>query len=255
MKFLAVIPLLFGCQTSDDKQVKVAATAVPHAEILEQIVPALEEKGINLKIVVVDDYNLPNRMLAEKEVDANFFQHRPFLELYQKEFGYDFVPLAAVHLEPMGIYSQKVKNLQDVEAGNVVAIPADPTNQARALALLEKAGFITMGRHDVAASVRDIRENKRKLKFLEVDSAFLARTMHDVALAVITANFAMEAGLNPNKDALLLEDSDSAFVNLFVVRREDADKAEMVAIKQALQSSKTRAFIEQRYKGAIKPAF
>lgn len=246
------ITIFVGCQNKKDKPViRVAASAVPHGEILQQLVGRMEKQGIILDIVIVDDYHLPNRMLAEKEVDANFFQHAPFLQQYQEQFGGDFVALAQVHLEPMGLYSKKITSLEQLPRRASVAIPSDPSNEARALLLLEKAALITLKRRDLSATVRDIDKNFKEITFLEVESPFLVRTLEDVSLAAITANFALESGLDPKKDALLLEGADSSFVNLLVVRKEDENNPLLLALKKELLSDETKKFIDKRYKGAV----
>lgn len=248
---------LFACgkQSSSDHQLKVIATAVPHAEILEQIKPDLAAKGIDLQIIVVDDYNIPNRSLADGEVDANFFQHLPFLNMQNEEFGYRLQSLGAVHIEPMGIYSSKIKSLKDLKPASIVAIPNDPSNEARALELLEKAGLIKLNRHDSNTTVHNIVENPLRLKFSEIDSPLLPRTMDDVVLAVITTNFALQAGLSPQKDALALEDKDSLYANIVAIRNGDGDRENLKALKEALQSEKIREYILKTYHGAIIPAF
>lgn len=256
---LAVLALfnLLACstQSSSGHRLKVVATAIPHAEILEQIKPDLAAKGIDLQIIVVDDYNIPNRSLADGEVDANFFQHLPFLNMQNEEFGYALQPLAAVHIEPMGIYSKKIKSLKDLKSGAVIAIPNDPSNEARALELLQKVGLIKLNRHDSNTTVHNIIENPLRLKFNEIDSPLLPRTLDDVVLAVITTNFALQAGLDPQKDALASEDKDSLYANIVVIRRGDASREDLQALKEVLQSEKVRNYIQNTYKGAIIPAF
>lgn len=246
---------IVACNHSNTShQLTVVATAVPHAEILEQIKPDLKAKGIDLQIIVVDDYNTPNRSLADGEVDANFFQHLPFLTLQNDEFNYHLEALAMVHVEPMGLYSKKITSLKDLRQGSVVVIPNDPTNEARALALLEKAGLIELNRHDVNTTVHNISDNPLKLKFNEIDSPLLARTLDDAVLAAITTNFALQANLYP-KDALAQEDKESLFANIVAVRQGEANREEIQALKEALHSDKVRNFIIDHYKGAIIPAF
>jgi D-methionine transport system substrate-binding protein len=245
-----------GCQTHE-KTLKVAATPVPHADLLEAVKPELEKEGINLKIVEVDDYNLPNRLLYEKQVDANFFQHRPFLDEQNQRFGYNLKLLVAVHIEPLGIYSQKIKSLDLLKEGAIVAIPSDPTNEARALSLLQEAGLIELksnfkGRF---ATVYDIEENPKNLKIEEVDAAFLPRALADVDLAVIPANFALQAHLNPTKDALALESSESPYANIVVVREGEENREDLQKLKAALTSEKMCEYILEKYKGVIVPAF
>jgi D-methionine transport system substrate-binding protein len=247
---------LTGCQ-SKGKTLKVAATPVPHAELLEVIKPDLEREGIHLKIVEVDDYNLPNRLLFEKQVDANFFQHLPFLEEQNRRFGYNLIPLVAVHIEPLGIYSRKITSLGALREGGVVAIPNDPTNESRALALLQEVGLIKLKSQPLnnLATVYDVEENPKHLKIEEIDAAFLPRALADVDLAVIPANFALQAHLEPTQDALALESSQSPYANIVAIRKGEENREEIQQLKQALTSEKLRSYILEKYKGAIAPAF
>ncbi len=249
--------LLTGCAEHakhGKSTLKVIATAIPHAEILEQVKPMLKDENIDLEIIVVDDFNIPNRALNDREVDANYFQHLPFLHEQEKDFGYTLEPLAPVHIEPMGIYSLRYDSLGDFRTGATIAIPSDPSNEARALALLEKEGLITLKKKDATASVLDILQNPRKLKFIEIDSPLLARTLKDVDAAAINTNFALQAGLSPQKDALAIEDAQSRFVNYVVVFQGDSQREDLQALKKALRSDKVREFIENHYKGAVLPA-
>ncbi len=247
--------VLVACNRSNSPHsLKVAATAVPHAEILEAIKPDLEKEGVDLEIIIVEDYNTPNRALSHGEVDANFFQHPPFLEAQKADFGYSLTKIAEVHLEPMGLYSKKYKTVSELPNRAVVSIPSDPTNQARALVLLEKAGLISLKRHDAKASILDILDNPKALEIIEIDSPLLARTLDDAALSAITTNFALQAGLSPDKDALVKEEGDSTlFANILVVREGDENRADIQKLKQALTSVKIRAFIRDHYHGAVIP--
>lgn len=252
--FVLAAFFLAGCQ-SNQHTLKIAATAVPHADLLNFIRPDLEEKGIHLKIIEVDDYSLPNRLLSEGQVDANFFQHLPYLEEQKKRFGFKLVPLASVHLEPLGIYSEKITSLDSLKEGSHVAIPSDPTNEARALDLLADAGLIHLkeGVGIDQATIYDIERNPKNLKFIEVDAPFLPRTLPDVELAVIPANFALQAGLNPLKQALVLESTDSPYANIIVVRSGEENREDFQLLKNALQSDKFRTYILNKYKGAVIP--
>lgn len=247
---------VLGCSKNPSKHtLKVAATAVPHAEILEHIKPLLEKEGVDLEIIVVEDYNTPNRALADKDVDANFFQHDPFLESQKKEFGYKIHSFAKVHLEPMALYSYKINSLDSLKEGDIVAIPNDPTNEARALELLESVGLIKLNRHDTQTSLLNITENPKKLKFLEIDSPLLTRALEDVSLAAITTNFALQAGLSPEKSSLAIESGKSLFVNVLVIRDGEDDREDLKKLKQAINSDDVKEFIESKYKGAVIPAF
>lgn len=259
MRHWFLIGLIFLCAScsSSNKVIKIAATAVPHAEILEVAKEDLRDEGIELKIIEVDDYNLPNRMVDEKQVDANFFQHKPFLEQQIHIHKYKLTPLTSVHLEPLGIYSEKYKSLEEIKNESIVAIPQDPTNEARALLLLEDVGLIKLKNKENQSfiTILDIAENPKNLRFEELDAPYLPRALSDVDLAVIPVNFALQAKLNPTKDALALESTDSPYANIVVVRIEDEHKEEFEKLRHSLNSDKMRIFILEKYKGAIIPAF
>ncbi|MDF2568773.1 MAG: metQ 3 [Sporomusa sp.] len=241
---------------SDKKTIKVGATAVPHAEILNVVKPILEKDGINLVIVEMSDYVRPNIAVAEKELDANFFQHIPYLSKFSAERKLDLTYTAAVHIEPMGIYSKKVKSLNDVQSGAQIGIPNDPTNGGRALALLAKAGLIKLkDGAGVNATVKDITENTKNLKIRELEAPQLPRSLDDVALAVINTNYALEAKLVPAKDALFIEQKDSPYVNILTVRKGDENRPEIQKLTKALTSEEVKKFINEKYQGAIVPAF
>ena len=262
---LALGALVAGCsgekkeaaQSSDKKVVlKVGATPVPHAEILNEIKPLLAKDGIDLQIIEFTDYVKPNLSLNDKEIDANFFQHEPYLKKFAADRKLDLVNLVAVHIEPMGVYSEKLKDIKSVPDGAKVAIPNDPTNGGRALNILAKAGLIKLKDGvGISATVGDIVENPKNLKITEAEAAMLPRTLDDVDLAVINSNFAMEAKLNPTKDALFIEPKDSPYANIVAVRKGDENRKEIQALKKALTSPEVKKFIEEKYKGAVIPAF
>ena len=262
---LALGALVAGCsgekkeaaQSSDKKVVlKVGATPVPHAEILNEIKPLLAKDGIDLQIIEFTDYVKPNLSLNDKEIDANFFQHEPYLKKFAADRKLDLVNLVAVHIEPMGVYSKKLKDIKSVPDGAKVAIPNDPTNGGRALNILAKAGLIKLKEGvGISATVGDIVENPKNLKITEAEAAMLPRTLDDVDLAVINSNFAMEAKLNPTKDALFIEPKDSPYANIVAVRKGDENRKEIQALKKALTSPEVKKFIEEKYKGAVIPAF
>lgn len=245
----------FGCQKKQAENViKVAATAVPHAQMLGDIRSELHEKGYDLKIVEVSDYNVPNRALVEKEVDANFFQHIPFMDEQMKQFGYQIQCFAKIHLEPMAIYSKKYRSLKDLPSNGRIAIPNDPTNEYRALKLLEKAGLISLRPNAQGlATVKDIASNRKQFKILEVDAAMIPRSLPDVDAAVINTNFALQAGLNPKKDGLIMEGRDSPYVNIIAIRNGDENEPKLEALREAMLSEKMRKFIDEKYQGEIIP--
>ena len=236
---------------------KIGATPVPHAELLEQIKPDLKEQGINLEIVEFNDYVQPNIALNDKELDANFFQHEPYLNDFVKEHtDVKLKNAGGVHIEPMGIYSKKIKDLAEVAGGAKVSIPNDPTNGGRALLLLEKAGLLKLkeGANETA-TVQDIAENPKNLVIQEVEAAQLPRTLEDVDISIINTNFAMNADLNPMNDALFIEDKTSPYVNIIAVRDGDENREDIKKLLNALKTDKIKQFITDKYKGAIVPAF
>lgn len=252
---LLLLPLLFISCTTEERGLRVAATPVPHAEILEFIKPDLKAQGIELRVIVMDDYNIPNRALADGEVDANFFQHRPFLEMQIEAFDYPIEPLAAIEIEPMGLYSEKIKSLSDLKEKSTVAIPNDPSNEARALLLLQTAGLIKLDPQNMHSTLMNIKDNPKKLSFIEVDAATIPRTLQDVDLAAINTNFALQAGFIPVKDALVLEPKDSPYANLLVIRKGDSERADIQALKKALTSEKMREFLKEHYKQSVIPTW
>ena len=235
---------------------KVGATAVPHAEILEQIKPELAKENIDLQIVEFNDYVQPNLTLNDGELDANFFQHKPYLDEFVSEHSVKLTSAGGVHIEPMGIYSHKVKAVDELPENATIAIPNDPTNGGRALLLLAKTGVITLkDNNDIKATVQSIVENPKNIQFQEVDAAQLPRVLDDVDAAVINTNYAMQAGFVPEKDALMIEDSTSPYVNIVAVREGDENRPEIQALMKALRSDTVKKFIEEKYKGAVVPAF
>lgn len=253
--FLALVVCCTSC-AKKEPTLKVAATLVPHAEMLEQIKPELASQGIKLEIILVEDFNVPNRALADKEVDANFFQHLPFLQAQVKAFDYPIESYAKIHIEPLGLYCQKVKRLEDLPENATIAIPNDPTNEARALNLLQKHGLITLDDpNNHKATVLNIVSNPKKIKFEEIDAAMLPRAFVDVDGAVINTNFALQAGLSPLKDAVIIEDKTSDYANILAIRQGDENRPDLLALKKALTSDRMRAYILTQYQGAILPAF
>lgn len=245
---------------ADKKEVTllVGASPVPHAEILNFVKPKLKEEGINLEVKEFTDYVQPNVQVFEKKLDANFFQHTPYLEQFNKDKKMDLVKVTGVHIEPFGIYSKKIKKLDELQDGATVAIPNDPTNGGRALALLEKAGLIKLKDGvGVAGTVKDVAENKKNLKFKELEAAMLPRVLDDkqVTLAAINTNYALEAKLSPTTDALAIESKDSPYVNILVARPDNKDSDAIQKLAKALNTPEVKKFIEDKYKGEVVPAF
>ena len=253
---------LTGCGTkkvavatpTDKKIIKVGASPIPHAEILAQIKPLLAKEGYELQIVEFTDYVTPNKSLVSGDLDANFFQHVPYLENFNKENGSDLTYTVKVQVEPMGIFSKKIKKLTDLKNGAAVAVPNDPTNETRALKLLEKEGLIKLKSTDNVTKL-DITQNTKNLDIQELDAPQLPRVLGDVDIAVINSNYAMEAKLNPTTDALALEAKDSPYANVLAVKKEDKDKPYIKALSKALNSPEVKKFIIDKYKGAVIPSF
>ncbi|PYB92425.1 methionine ABC transporter substrate-binding protein [Pseudomonas koreensis] len=234
----------------------VAATPVPHAEILEFVKPALAKEGVDLKVKVFTDYIQPNVQVAEKRLDANFFQHQPYLDEFNKAKGTSLVAVTGVHLEPLGAYSSKLKDLKDLPGGANVVIPNDATNGGRALLLLDKAGVIKLkDSKNILSTVKDIAENPKDLKIRELEAATIPRVLTQVDLALINTNYALEAKLDPSKDALVIEGNDSSYVNILVSRADNKESDAMKKLAAALHSPEVKQFITEKYKGAVLPAF
>ncbi|MBC3206193.1 MetQ/NlpA family ABC transporter substrate-binding protein [Pseudomonas sp. SWRI111] len=234
----------------------VAATPVPHAEILEFVKPALAKEGVDLKVKVFTDYIQPNVQVAEKRLDANFFQHQPYLDEFNKAKGTSLVAVTGVHLEPLGAYSSKVKKIEELPSGANVVIPNDATNGGRALLLLAKAGVITLkDPTNILSTIKDIATNPKDLKFRELEAATIPRVLTQVDLALINTNYALEAKLDPSKDALVIEGNDSPYVNILVSRADNKDSEAMKKLAAALHTPEVKKFITEKYKGAVLPAF
>ncbi|NOU74827.1 MetQ/NlpA family lipoprotein [Paenibacillus sp. LMG 31458] len=235
---------------------KVGASSVPHAEILNSLKDKLKTQGVKLEVIEFNDYVQPNVQVFEKQLDANFFQHQPYLDQYNLDKKQNLVKVVGVHIEPFGAYSQKVKSVTELKDGASVAIPNDPSNAGRALALMEKNGLIKLKDGvGIKGTVKDIIENKKKLQIKELDPAMLPRTIGEFDLALINTNYALQANLNPTKDALFIEDKNSPYVNIIVSRPDNKDSEAMQKLAKELNSADTKKFIEDKYKGAIVPAF
>lgn len=237
-------------------KLKVVATPVPHAEILEFVKPLLKERDIDLDVMVVTDYVLPNMMLDEKEADANFFQHQPYLDEFNKNHNLSLESIAAIHVEPFGAYSNKIQSKEELKTGAKVSIPNDAANGGRALILLHNEGIITLNDPEkILSTVMDIKENPLKLKFTELEAPMLARTLDEVDLALINTNFALDAGLNPVKDALFIEGTNSPYANVIAVRPDNKDEATIKTFVEVMTSDAVRDFINEEYEGSVAPSF
>ncbi|MCY1295517.1 D-methionine-binding lipoprotein MetQ [compost metagenome] len=238
------------------EKLSVAATPVPHAEILELIKPKLAQEGVDLEVKVFTDYVQPNLQVSQKNLDANYFQHQPYLDEFNAARGTHLVSITGVHVEPFGAYSSKIKSLAELPQGALVAIPNDATNGGRSLLLLQKAGVIKLKPGTgITATLKDIAENPKGIKFRELEAATLPRVLNQVDLALINTNYALEAKLNPSRDALVIEGRDSPYVNYLVARPDNRDSEALKKLSAALTSPEVKAFIEERYSGAVVPAF
>jgi D-methionine transport system substrate-binding protein len=240
--------------SNDKKIIKIGASPTPHAEILNVVKPILAKEGYTLEIKEFEDYVIPNTALADGEIDANFFQHVPYLNKMNAEKKLNLDYIVKVHIEPMGLYSSKIKSLSELKEGATIAIPNDATNGARALKVLEAAKLIKLKDGELVSKL-DITENTKKLTIKELDAPQLPRVLQDVDAAVINTNYAIQANLNPTKDALAIEAKDSPYANIVAVRAADKNTAWAQALSKALTSPEVKKFIEEKYKGNIIPAF
>ncbi|MDR1461015.1 MAG: MetQ/NlpA family ABC transporter substrate-binding protein [Campylobacteraceae bacterium] len=237
------------------KTITVGATPVPHAEILEFVKPLLEKEGYTLNIQVFNDYVIPNMAVFNGEIDANFFQHSPYLEQFNKDKNTDLIKTVSVHLEPIGIYSTKLTSIYELSNGSSIAIPNDPTNSNRALEVLQDANIIKLNSKKEIKTKLDIIENPKNIEIVEIEAPQLPRTISDFDLSVINTNFAIVAKLNPLKDALFLESKESPYANIVVVKKGNENKENIKALNKVLNSEEVRKFIREKYQGAIIEAF
>ncbi|MFJ7982825.1 MetQ/NlpA family ABC transporter substrate-binding protein [Lysinibacillus xylanilyticus] len=264
---LTLVAALVGCGTKEDSKesqskainenkIVVGVTSGPHEQIAEVAAKVAKEKGLEVELKSFSDYVLPNTSLAEGDLDANSYQHKPFLDTFNKDHNTDLVPVGKTILNPMGIYSEKYKSFDDVPDGATFGLPNDPTNGARALFVLQEAGYIKLkDGADLTASIRDVEENKKNLKFIELEAAQIPKQLSEVDVAAINTNFALEAGIDPKKDSILLESTDSPYVNYIVVRAENKDDPTIKKFVEAYQSDEVRKFIEEEFKGSVIPSW
>lgn len=235
---------------------KVGATPVPHAEILEQIKGKLAGVGVEIEIVEFTDYVTPNLALADGSIDANFFQHIPYLNQFKNDRNLDLTYTAKVHIEPYGLYSNKVNDVDDLPEGAEIVLPNDPSNEARALQILHRRRLIKLNDpENLKATPLDIVDNPNNFKFKELEAAQLPRVLDDVDAAFINTNYALEAELNPVEDALLIEDKESPYANVLAVRKGEENDFGIRMLSKFLTSNLAKEFIKENYNGAIVPAF
>ena len=266
-KFIAVLAagvLLLSCggngsekkeATGELQKLVLGVSPVPHQELAELVKDDLKAEGIDLEIVVFNDYVQPNLQLKDKSIDANFFQHVPYMEEFGKANNIDMVSVGGIHLEPLKAYSDKIKSIEELKDGDEVLIPNDPSNRGRSLILLDSFGVIKLkDKTKLDASVNDIAENPKNLKFTELNSEQIAPRLSEVALAVINTNNALSAGINKDK-SILVEGKDSPYVNIITVLKENENDERVAKLVKALRSEKVKKFIEEKYNGEVTAAF
>ncbi|GLK64030.1 MetQ/NlpA family ABC transporter substrate-binding protein [Paracoccus kondratievae] len=238
------------------EEIKVGVSPGEHGEIMEEVAKIAEAKGLTIDIIEFTDYVVPNQALADGDLQANSFQHQPYLDNQIKDRGFDLVAIGKTITTPMGAYSEKLKSLDELAEGAQVAIPNDPTNGGRALLLLQDKGVIKLADGTgLTPSPLDVTENPKNLKFMELDAAQLPRALADVDIAIINTNYALDAGLNPNEDAIAMEKADSPYANIIVVRKGDEEAPWAKQLVEAYHDPAVKKFIEERYQGAVIPAW
>ena len=253
---LALATSFSGLVLAQDKPLKIGVTAGPHAQIFEQVKKVAEKDGLKIQVVEFSDYIQPNAALAAGDLDANSYQHKPFLDQQVKDRGYKLVSVAYTVNFPIGIYSKKVKNLKDLKVGARFGVPNDPTNGGRVLLLLEEKGLIKLRPEaGLKATPLDVIDNPKKIKFVELEAAQLPRSLDDLDASAVNTNFALSAGLNPAKDAIALEAAQSPYVNLLAVREQDKDKPWVAKLVKAYHSEEIRKFIQTEFKGSVLAGF
>ena len=252
---LLVALTLFVVSCGKGEKLKVGATPVPHGELLKLVKDDMKKQGVDLEIVEFNDYILPNKALADKSIDANFFQHVPYMEDFAKRNNIPLVSVGNVHLEPMALYSKKIKNIKDLKPNDTLIIPNDPTNGGRALILLDKAGIIKLkDNKKLDSTTKDIASNPKKIKIVTLSNEQIAPRLVEVAGAIINSNFAINAGVTKN-EIILQEDKNSPYANVVTVLKGNENDPRIQKLMKALQSEKVKKYIEEKYEGRIIPAF
>ena len=258
---LAAATLAFGAlsasaELSENKPLKIGVTAGPHAQIFEVVKKVAEKEGLKLQIVEFSDYVQPNAALAAGDLDVNSYQHQPYLDNMVKDRGYKIVSIAQTIIFPMGIYSKKIKSLDELKSGARIALPNDPTNGGRALLLLQAKGLIKLKADaGLKATPLDVVDNPKKLKLIELDAAQLARALDEVDAAAVNTNYAIQANLVPTRDAIAIESPDSPYANVIVVRATDKDSPVLKKLLKAYKSDEVKAFIKKEFKDSLSPAW
>ncbi|NLK29467.1 MetQ/NlpA family ABC transporter substrate-binding protein [Aminobacterium sp. EBM-42] len=256
LTILAIWAAFIPNAAAAEEVIKIGATPVPHAEILKVIKEDIAKEGIKLEIIEFTDYVKPNLALNDKEIDANYYQHLPYLENFNANHRTKLAAIGTVHVEAMGLFSEKVKHIDELKEKSLIAVPSDSVNGGRALLLLQANGLITLSdKAGLEATERDIVENPKKLRFKSIEAAQLPRILPDVDGAVINGNYALEAGFNPTEDAVLLEGSESPYANIVVVHEDSKDDEKFAILMKHLNSEKVAQFILSTYNGGVTPAF
>ncbi len=257
MKFLATVALAALVSVPAlAEDIKIGVTPGEHAQIMEKVKDVAAAKGLNIEILEFSDYVVPNQALADGDLNANSFQHQPYLDNQIADRGFDLVSVGKTITTPMGVYSKKVKALGELAEGATVAIPNDPTNGGRALLVLASEGLIKVNPEaGLKAGPADVTENPKNLQFAELDAAQLPRSLDDVDAAVINTNYALEAGLHPKSDAIAIEGAESPYANLIVVRSADKDAPWVKTLVEAYHDDSIKAFINEEFKGALIPSW
>ncbi|WBU62013.1 MetQ/NlpA family ABC transporter substrate-binding protein [Paracoccus albus] len=248
--FASVLTLSAAAAMAED--IKIGVTPGEHAEIMAEVARIAEPEGLNIDMIEFSDYVVPNQALSDGDLDANSFQHRPYMENQMKDRGYELVEVATTITAPMGVYSDRIEDLADLPQGGSIAIPNDPTNGGRALLLLQDLGLIGLAEDTgLVPSTLDVTENEKDLSFLELDAAQLPRALADADVAIINTNYAIDSGLDPKEDSIAMEKADSPYVNIIAVRKGDEDQPWVETLVNAYHSDEVKAFIEENYGSSI----
>lgn len=246
----SVLALIAGTAMAED--IKVGVSPGEHAEIMEEVAKVAAPKGLNIKVVEFSDYVVPNQALNDGDIDANSFQHKPYLENQMKDRGFDLTVVGTTITTPMGVYSSKIKDLKDLKDGATVGIPNDPTNGGRALLVLQQLGLIKLDpATGLKPTVIDVTENPKNLKFKELDAAQLPRSLNDLDAALINTNYAIASGLNPKTDSIAMESAENPYVNVIVVKKGNEDKPWVKTLVESYHSDDVKKFIEDKYHGTV----
>ena len=252
----AVLTAALTGQALANEKIKIGVTPGAHEEVMEEVVKVAATKGLDIEIVSFSDYVIPNQALDDGDLQANSFQHKPYLDNQIKDRGYDLSVVGYNILTPMGIYSDKIKDLSELKDGAEVGIPNDPTNGGRALLVLQSEGLIKVDpAAGLSVSPLDVIENPKNIKFVELDAAQLPRSLADLDASAINTNYALEAGLNPIKDSIAIEGNDSPYANVIVTRTQDKDAPWVKTLVEAYHDDSIREFIETKYEGSVLPVF